>query len=107
MPYRKQRFISTLKHSLGDILLNDIHNPELQFVSISEVSVSNDLKRARIYVSSPTQNMEDIIEQLNKAKGFIKKRLPEKMRLRYVPELDFYEDVGFEMDQKISDMNQT
>lgn len=107
MNYRKQRFISTLKHSLGDILLNEIHNPELQFISISEVSVSNDLKRARIYVSSPTQNIEDIIEQLNKAKGFIKKKLPEKMSLRYIPELDFHEDAGFEMDQKISDMNQT
>lgn len=107
MTYRKQRFISTLKQSLGDILLNEIHNPELQFISISEVSISNDLKKARIYVSSPTQNIENIIEQLNKAKGFIKKRLPEKMSLRYVPELDFYEDAGFEMDQKISDMDQT
>ncbi|KAF5433504.1 ribosome-binding factor A [Candidatus Methanophagaceae archaeon] len=85
MTYRKQRFISTLKQSLGDILLNEIHNPELQFISISEVSISNDLKKARIYVSSPTQNIENIIEQLNKAKGFIKKRLPEKMSLKYVP----------------------
>lgn len=107
MSIRKQRFISTLKHSLGDIMLNEIHNPELQLISISEVRISDDLKRAWIYVSSPTHDIDDIIQKLNKAKGFIKKRLPEKMSLRYVPELEFHKDTGFELDQQISKIKQS
>jgi ribosome-binding factor A len=102
MSIRKQRFISTLKHCLGDIILNEIRNPELQLISISEVKISNDLKRAWIYVSSPTHEADDIIKELNNAKGFIKKRLPKKMSLRYVPDLEFHKDSGFELDQKIS-----
>lgn len=107
MSIRKQRFLSTLKHSLGDIMLNEIQNPELQLISISEVKISNDLKKAWIYVSSPTHDIDDIIQKLNKAKGFIKRRLPEKMSLRYVPELEFQKDTGFELDQKISVFKQS
>ena len=79
MPYRIQRFSSTLKHSLGEILLNELSNPEFRFISISEVSLSNDLKKARVFISSPNDNIDEILIQLKKAKGFIKKLLPEKI----------------------------
>ncbi|MCK4835250.1 MAG: 30S ribosome-binding factor RbfA [Candidatus Aminicenantes bacterium] len=102
MPYRIQRFSSTLKHSLGEILLNELSNPEFRFISISEVSLSNDLKKARVFISSPNDNIDEILIQLKKAKGFIKKLLPEKMKLKYIPELEFQVDVGFKIDQQIS-----
>jgi ribosome-binding factor A len=107
MTVRKQRFISTLKQSLGDIVLNEMDNPELQFISISEIRMSDDLKKAWIAVSSPTQDIDDIVDKLNKAKGFIKKRLPQKMSLRYIPEIIFQKDSGFELDQKISKVIQS
>jgi ribosome-binding factor A len=106
MSYRIERFASTLKHSLGDILLNELSNPEFHFISISDIVVTKDLRRAKIFVSTPQENRKDIIIKLNRAKGYIKKLLPKKMNLKYIPELDFLEDPGFELDQKFSEFKQ-
>ena len=102
MSHRIERFTSTLKHCLGDILLNEIDNPQLQFLSISEILVSPDLKTAKVFITGPGNDVDQLIKKLTKAKGFIKKKLPQKMALKYVPELIFLKDPGFELDQKMS-----
>ena len=105
MPYRKERFSSTLKHCLADIILNEINNPELKLILISEVIVSNDLKRAEVLVSSSSDNIDDLMIKLEKAKGFLKRSLAKKMYLKYIPELIFSKDTTYELFQKISDLN--
>lgn len=87
-----------MKHCLGDILINEVHNPELKFISITRVDVSPDLKQARVFFSSPQRLVTNPSVQLTKAKGFLKRVLAKKMVLKYVPELIFEEDVsgGFE-----------
>lgn len=92
MAYRVEKFTSTLKHCLADIFLNEINNPHLKFVSISKVIVSSDLKKAEIFVYSTRQNPDDLIANLSRAAGFIKKKLSEKMYLKYMPDLSFIKD---------------
>jgi len=105
MSHRIARYTSTLKHCLGEILLHEINDPDLMLVTISEVSVSPDLKRARVLVSSPQRDIDRVLHGLERAKGFIKARLPHKMSLRFVPELIFLPDMGFELEQKLSHMD--
>lgn len=92
MAYRVEKFTSTLKHCLADVLLNEINNPHIRSVSISEVIVSDDLKKAKIFVYSPQLNPDDLIANLNGASGFIKKKLAKKMYLKYMPDLSFIKD---------------
>jgi len=96
MPYRLERFSSTLKQHLADILSSEIENPHLRAVSIYDVVVSPDLKKARIYVSSLTLTPDDLVQKLTQARGFIKKLLAERMYLKYMPELIFvfYDTLG-------------
>jgi ribosome-binding factor A len=93
MSHRVERFTSTLRHSLTDILLNDVNNPHLKSVFITDVTVSPDLKRARVFVSAAgadtTDQLDDLIRRLERAGGFIKKTLGRKMYLKYIPELIF------------------
>lgn len=77
-------------------MVNDINNPHLKFVSITEVIVSPDLRKAHVYVTCATggdldggHDIEDLIRQLTRAKGFIKRTLAQRMYLKYVPELFF------------------
>ena len=104
MSHRIERFSSTLKQCLGDILVNNIQDPTLQFLSISEVSVNPDLKRAKIYISSPGQDPEIVLRHLHRAKGYFKKQLPVKMSLKYIPELEFKEDSVYQLDQKLAEL---
>lgn len=91
MSHRIERFTSTLKQCLADILLNEAGNPHLKSVIITDIIVNPDLKRARVYisVSGGGDSSESVIRQLEQAKGYIKKLLAQKMYLRYVPELIF------------------
>lgn len=93
MSHRIERFSSTLKHSLADILLNDAGNPHLKFVVITDILVNPDLKKARVFISIPGgaggDTIDTVIRQLDHAKGYIKKLLAQKMYLRYVPDLVF------------------
>ncbi len=96
MSHRIERFSSTLKQSLADIMLNDINNPHLKSVSIKEVIVSPDLKKARVYVTcaigeerGDCHDSDDLIRQLTRAKGFIKRTLAQRMYLKHIPELLF------------------
>lgn len=93
MSHRVERYASTLKHSLGDILINEVHNPELKFVSITHVDVSPDLKSALVFFSFPEGTVKDVKVKLKRATGFIKKMLGKRMMLKYVPELTFIEDI--------------
>ena len=102
MPYRLEKFASTMKQALGEILIEDSLNPDFKFVTISRISVSSDLKKADIFISSPLQALDDVLQQLHRSQGFIKRQLAKKMILRHMPELQFSKDLAFAFDQKIA-----
>ena len=94
-----------MKHCLADIILTEMKNPELKLISVSEVIVSDDLKKAKILISFSNDNIDDVMQKLEKAKGFVKKSLAKRMYLKYVPDLVFSRDSTYELNQKISDLN--
>jgi len=96
MAYRLEKVSSTLKHCLADILLNEINDLYLKQVLIINVLVSDDLKKARIFISSITGSVEDLLPKLEKAKGFLKKTLAKKMYLKYIPDLIFIKESDLE-----------
>ena len=55
MSYRLEKFASTLKQALGEILMKDSLNPDFKFVTIARITLSRDLKKADIFISSPLQ----------------------------------------------------
>jgi ribosome-binding factor A len=105
MSHRKERFSSTLRQCLADILLKDMNDPLLKSVFISDVIVSPDLKKARVFVSSsplpgfndgidpdPESDLDRLVPRLTNAKGYIKRALAERMYLKYMPDLVFIKD---------------
>lgn len=102
MAHRIQKFSSTLRQALGEILLYELNNPDFKNITISEVAVTPDLRIARVFVSSFNPKQDQVIEDLIKATGVIKQHLSKKMFLKYIPEIYFIRDEGFELDQKLS-----
>jgi ribosome-binding factor A len=102
MPYRLEKFASTMKQALGEILMKDSLNPDFKFVTVSRIEISSDLKKAAIFISSPLKALDDVLAQLQHSQGFIKRQLAKKMILRHMPELRFSKDLGFAFDQRFS-----
>jgi ribosome-binding factor A len=103
-PFARADRVSGLIHeALSRLLQKSIKDPRLDSVSFTGVKMSPNLKLARIYfvVSDNTSSKEEALDGFEKAKGFIKYTLAQKLKLRYMPELQFYYDdsidYGFHM----------
>lgn len=83
----------------------EIRDPYLSNVSItiSEVSVSPDLKAARVFVM-PLGGIdsEKVISGLERAKNFLRKHVATRVELRYTPRLEFKLDTAFDTSQQLN-----
>jgi ribosome-binding factor A len=93
---RMEKVNHQIKREIGNMIqYGDINDPRLTFVTITHVECSKDLRHARVGFSVLTNNRKEIQgvqEGLNSARGFIRKLLGERMRMRYTPEIVFVHD---------------
>lgn len=97
---RKDRIASILNREISDIIEHEIKDPRLGFVTITTVDVSIDLKTAIVYFSS-LDNKTEGLETLNRAKGYIRSSLAHRIRMKFIPNLEFKIDNSFEYGKKI------
>jgi ribosome-binding factor A len=100
---RKDRIASVINREVSDIIAHELRDPRLGFVTITTVDVSNDLKTATIYFSS-LNNKQEGLETLNRAKGYIKSILAQRVRMKYMPDIEFRIDNSYEYGKKIESL---
>ena len=103
-PYKRtDRVASEILSILGQIQTQYIDLSNLGFITFTHVSISKDLKIAKIFYSvvNHKKTMEKIDSELNlKAKAF-RKYLGQNLRIKFTPELKFYYDDTNSYIQKI------
>ncbi len=80
------------------MLVKTIKDPRIGFVTITRVMVTEDCRMARIYysiVGTPAERKQSLAG-LNSAKGYIRRELGHRMKLKYTPELLFQFDPSIE-----------
>ena len=96
---RRERLASQVREVLAQCLLFEMKDPRLSAISITDVELSGDLGHAKVYYYCYQNQPSDLpkIEQaLQKAKGFMRRRLGQEIRARVTPELAFYYDQSIE-----------
>ncbi len=106
MSRRTQRVADVLRGELSDLLLRQVHDPRIKLVSVTDVDVSPDLRRAVVKVSVLGEDEErtGTVEALQHARGFLRRELAHRLRMRVTPELVFELDRGAEHSQKIAEL---
>lgn len=94
---RRERVAEELKRELGVLIATQVKDPRVEFVTITDVDVSPDLKHAKVYVGTFDVTAGDdkaaqAVEGLRAAGGYLKKQLGKRLRLRVMPDLRFVED---------------
>jgi ribosome-binding factor A len=93
---RTQRMASLLRGELARLFLQEVSDPIVQDLVITEVELSRDLKVADIFFTrpegAPLLKAPELRRALQRVAPFLKKRLADELELRYVPELRFEED---------------
>lgn len=99
---RTLRLDSEYKKEISNILNNSfkVRCPSVRgLISVTEVSVSPDLKNARVLLSiydKDEQTKKDTLAAVREQAGFIRHELAQVMRMRTVPVLAFYLDGSLE-----------
>lgn len=100
-PSQRQLKVGELiRRAVSDLLMRgDLHDPELErfSITVSEASVSPDLRVADIYVMPlGGVGVDEALELLNQRRHAIRKALTREVKLKYSPELRFRKDRTFD-----------
>ena len=103
---RQLRVGEELRHVLAEVLGRDaLRDPAMQGVSVtvSEVRVSPDLRRATAYVM-PLGGGEvgNVIDALNRAAGYIRGRVSRMVNMKFSPSFVFEADTAFDEASRIN-----
>ena len=103
--YRRGRINDEMKKELA-VIFRDIKDPRVadNFVSVTSVDVTPDLKFAKVYFSAITGDKKEIKKGLVSASGFIRKRIADTLNLRITPELVFEPDDSIEYGSHINSL---
>lgn len=106
MSRRTGRVGDLIRAELSELLLRHVQDPRIRLASVTEVDVTQDLRRATVKVSVLGEENERVetIEALRHARGFLRTELAHRLRMRVTPELLFELDRGAEYSQRISDL---
>ncbi|MBE0433190.1 30S ribosome-binding factor RbfA [candidate division WOR-3 bacterium] len=97
---RKDRIASVLSREISAIIEHEMKDPRLGMVTITMVDVTADLKTATVHFSS-LDDKQAGLETLNRAKGYIKSMLANRVSMRSIPDLEFKIDNSYEYGKKI------
>ena len=92
---RTDRVGQEIQKEVAMIIQREVKDPRLGMVTVSAVEITRDLAYAKVFVTFFTlegQNVDQSVEILNEAAGFIRTLLAKRIKARIMPELRFVYD---------------
>ncbi len=95
---RVRKIQEFIKQEVGRLLLSDVKDPRLGFVTVTGVKLTADLRDATVYVSlfGKPEEKEASLAALDKAKGFIRRELGKTLHTYHTPSISFAEDTSLD-----------
>ena len=104
---RLERLAEQLRAELNALIEGEIDDPRVGMINVTHVRLSNDMRYARIYVSTSGGSGESktALEGLDSASGFLRSQLSHRLpHLKRTPELRFNYDRSIEKETKIEEL---
>ncbi|MGB6370185.1 MAG: 30S ribosome-binding factor RbfA [Atribacterota bacterium] len=100
---RSEQLEKSLKREINNIIYRKINDPRINFVTITRIKVSPDLKYADIFVTifNDEVKQKKALKGLKSATKFIRGELGKDLKLRYVPNIEFKIDEDLEHQYKL------
>jgi len=93
--HRPDRVGDQIRQVLSELLSRgEIHDPGIGFITLTRVKVSPDLQVARVYYTTLGDEAarRETAKALQRATGFCRRQVGDRLQLRRVPELQFQFD---------------
>ena len=105
MGIRIERLNHIYQEEISMILMKEIKDEHIKFVTITGVDTTNDLSFAKVYYTVLDSSKKEITEEaLKKASSFIRTKLAERVDIRHTPELKFIYDTSIAYGEHIDEI---
>ena len=108
MGNRPDRVGEAIRDELSQLIAREVHDPGVGFITLTRVKVSPDLQLARVYYTSlgDEQAQRETAKALKRAAPFLRRQLGQRIRLRRVPEVEFFYDESIARGDRIEQILQ-
>ena len=105
-PRRPGRVGEMIRMAISEVVLHNLRDPRIGLVTITDVQMSPDLKKAKVFVSvlGDLEDRGQTLKGLNQATSHIRHQISSLLRLRNIPELDFQYDPSIEYGARIEEL---
>ncbi|MFA5100081.1 MAG: 30S ribosome-binding factor RbfA [Candidatus Omnitrophota bacterium] len=95
---RHERVKQAIKREVSSIIVNELKDPRMGFVTITTVDLSPDMRYAKVFYSvmGNAEQHKKTQGALHSALGLIRTLVADRIKLRYAPEISFREDLSTE-----------
>jgi ribosome-binding factor A len=106
MSRRTEQVGEEIQRILGEVIQYELKDPRVGFATVTGVTVTPDLQRAnvRISVLGNEEERNTTMRVLERAKGYLRRRVGEELTLRQVPELRLHLDTSLDHALRIGEL---
>ena len=103
---RVEKIQELIKQEASEIIMRELKDPRIGFVTVTEVDVSSDLRNAKLYliILGSDKQIEDTWKGLNSSLGFIRRELAHRIRLKFITEIKFLMDTSLQYSAHIQEL---
>ncbi|MCR5758096.1 MAG: 30S ribosome-binding factor RbfA [Selenomonas sp.] len=103
---RVEKVQELMKQEISQIILRELKDPRIGFVTVTSVECTGDLREAKVYVSlmGSESQVKACWTGLNSSLGFIRREIGKRIRLRVTPELSFALDKSLDYSAHIQEL---
>ena len=95
---RVRKMQEFIKQEVSSMLLREVKDPRLGFVTVTGVHLTGDLREAPVYVSlfGSEKEKKESMTALEMATGFIRRELGKRLKIYYTPQISFEQDTSLD-----------
>lgn len=100
---RIEKLQELIKQEVSKMLIYDIKDPRIGFVTVTDVEMTGDLREAKIFVSimGNEDKIAESMQGLKSALGFIRREIGKRIKLRFTPEISIAPDKSLDYSEHI------
>ena len=100
---RVEKVQELMKQEISEIILRELKDPRIGFVTVTDARITGDLRAATVYVSlfGSDEAKQETLKALKRATGYIRTEVGKRLGIRYSPTIVFKEDTSLDYGMKI------
>jgi ribosome-binding factor A len=100
---RPDRVGDQVRQELAELIAREVHDPGIGFLTITRVKLTPDLQQARVFYTTIGDDRQraETAKALRRASTFLRRQIGRRLRLKHVPELQFFYDESIERQDRI------